>query len=202
MKTNFRRISETIPMTIVSQARTPRRQLPEWLSADEVRGLLSVVADSRAKLLFQVEWRAGLRVSEALNLQVRDVNLTGSRPSLRVVYGKGGWSREVPVHDELGVVLEVYLSMIKDGPIFQNISRPTAHRRLKDAFAKARELMLVGPKRRLSNHVLRHSAARHWLANGVPINVVSAWLGHAHLETTMIYLEVLSDPNDMMGQVS
>ena len=179
-----------------------RRKLPEWLSADEVRGLLSVVSDAQAKLLFQVEWRAGLRVSEALGLKVQDVNLTGTRPSLRVVCGKGGWSREVPVHEELATVLGIYLSVLKDGPLFRHLSRATAHRRLKEAFEKARQLRLVGPKRRLSNHVLRHSAARHWLASGVPINVVSAWLGHAHLETTMIYLEVLSDPNDMMSNVS
>ncbi len=41
---------------------------------------------------------------------------------------------------------------------------------------------------------LRHSAARHWLASGIPINVVSRWLGHASLQTTLIYLEVLPDP--------
>ena len=189
-------------MTIVSRPRpTSRKQLPDYLSAEEVDGLLSVVDDVQARTLFLLEWRAGLRVSEALNLQVQDVNLRGDRPSLRIVCGKGGKSREVPIHRELAAVLHIYVGMIKEGPLFSGLSRPTAHRRMRDAFAKAKVLKLIGPKRGCSNHTLRHSAARHWLANGVPVNVVSTWLGHAQLATTMVYLQLLSDPGNLMGQV-
>ena len=50
-------------------------------------------------------------------------------------------------------------------------------------------------------HVLRHSAARHRLSCGVPINAVSLWLGHSHLETTLIYLRLLPDPQSFMDRV-
>ena len=77
-------------MTTVSQSRTTGRQPPDYLSAQEIDGLLSVVDDVQSRVLFQIEWRAGFRVSEALHLQVRDVNLRGDRPCLRVTCGKGG----------------------------------------------------------------------------------------------------------------
>ena len=91
--------------------------------------------------------------------------------------------------------------MIKDGPLFAGLSRPTARRRLQEAFATAQALKLIGPKRRCSNHTLRHSAARHWLASGIPINVVRNWLGHSRLTSTMVYLELFSDPGDLISQV-
>ena len=55
--------------------------------------------------------------------------------------------------------------------------------------------------RKVGTHTLRHSAARHWLSSGIPINVVSRWLGHASLQTTLIYLEILPDPLGEMGRV-
>ena len=188
-------------MTTVSRSRPTSRQLPDYLSAEEVEGFLSVVDDVPYRMLFQVEWRAGLRVSEALHLQVQDVNLHGDRPSLRVVCGKGGKSREVPIHRDLAAALHVYVGMIKDGPLFAGLSRPTAHRRLQETFAIAQALKLIGPKRRCSNHTLCHSAVRHWLASGIPINVVRNWLGHSRLTSTMVYLELFSDPGDLISQV-
>ena len=190
-------------MTIVSRPRpTSRKQLPDYLSAEEVDGLLSVVDDGQARTLFLLEWRVGLRVSEALNLQVQDVNLRGDRPSLRIECGKGGKSREVPIHPDLAAVLHIYVGMIKEGPLFSGLSRPTAHRRMRDAFAKAKVLKLIGPKRGCSNHTLRHSPARHWLASGGPINVVSRWLGDASLANTLVYLQIVSDSSNLMDTVS
>ena len=48
---------------------------------------------------------------------------------------------------------------------------------------------------------MRHSAARHWLSSRIPINVVGRWLGHANLQTTLVYLEILPDPLGEMGRV-
>ena len=60
---------------------------------------------------------------------------------------------------------------------------------------------LIGRNQYCSNHTLRYLVARHWLANGVPINVVSNWLGHSHLASTMVYLELFPDPGDLISQV-
>ena len=188
-------------MTFVSLAK-PRKQLPDYLTSSEVEIILALVEKGASKLLFQIQWRADLRVSEALNLNAGDLNLRESQPSLRVVSGKGGKAREVPVHKDLSMALQVYAAMVSKGPLFPKLSRPTAHRHLKTAFDKAQEMNLVGPKRRVSCHTLRHSAARHWLASGVPINVVSRWLGHASLANTLVYLQIVTDPSNLMDTVS
>ena len=67
---------------------------------------------------------------------------------------------------------------------------------------RAVEIEAIPEGRKVGTHTLRHSAARHWLSSGIPINVVSRGLGHAGLQTTLIYLEILPDPLGEMGRVS
>jgi integrase len=168
----------------------------------EINDLIQVAPHAQARLLMLVQWRAGLRVSEALALEVADLQLDGERPTLKVRQGKGGKDRVVPVHPELGAGLRNFLafSPVRRGPIF-DASRSTAWRWLKLALARAVDLGAIPPGRKVGTHTLRHSAARHWLASGVPINVVSRWLGHASLQTTLIYLEILPDPAGFMERV-
>ncbi|PKB62793.1 MAG: hypothetical protein BZY67_03335 [SAR202 cluster bacterium Io17-Chloro-G1] len=54
--------------------------------------------------------------------------------------------------------------------------------------------------RKAATHTLRHSAARHWLSSGIPINMGSRWLSHSSLQTTLIYVEILPDPLGEMGR--
>ena len=58
------------------------------------------------------------------------------------------------------------------------------------------------PGLKISPHILRHSAARHWLMDGVPLNIVSNWLGHDHLITTQKYTQVVGDHEGYMDRVS
>ncbi len=74
-----------------------RQSLPEYLEQGEIEALIQAAHGPRARLLMLIQWRAGLRVSEALTLQVGDLQLNGDRPTLRVRHGtKGvgqGWRR-------------------------------------------------------------------------------------------------------------
>ena len=81
-------------------------------------------------------------------------------------------------------------------------TRSTAWRWVKAALARAQERGTIPAGRWVGTHTLRHSAARHWLAEGVPINHVSKWLGHASIQTTLIYLDILPDPSGYMDRVS
>ena len=83
----------------------PTKTLPEYLEHHEVEALIRAAPNPRARHLFLIEWRAGLRVSEALALQARDLSLKGELLSLRVRRGKGARARIVPVHPELQNVL-------------------------------------------------------------------------------------------------
>ena len=74
-------------------------------------------------------------------------------------------------------------------------SRATAWRWYKEAQTSA------GIEGALGTHTFRHSAARQRLHSGVPVNVVSLWLGHATIQPTLAYLELLADPGDYMARV-
>ena len=79
--------------------------LPEYLEAHEVDALIRAAPNPRARLLFLIEWRAGLRISEALAVEARDLSLDTDRPTIRVRQGKGSKARIVPVHAELHAAL-------------------------------------------------------------------------------------------------
>lgn len=180
-----------------------RFRLPEYLLPEEVASLLKAAPHPLARLLVVFLWRAGLRISEALGLEIADVELEGEKPTVRVRQVKGGKDRLVPVHPKLGDVLRNALAYgsLSKGRLFK-VSRTTAWRWIKGAQANAEELGLLPPGRRIGTHTLRHSAARHWLASGIPINIVSRWLGHSNLRATLIYLEILPDPVGWMEKVS
>lgn len=176
--------------------------LPEYLEKGEVEALLRCAPHPQAALVMLLQWRAGLRVSEALALEVADLQLDGGRPSLKVRHGKGGKARTVPAHPELVAALRTALAYGRrwSGPVVE-ATMSTAWRWVKAAQGRAVELGAIAPGRKVGTHTLRHSAARHWLASGVPINYVSAWLGHASLQTTLVYLKVLPDALGLMGRV-
>ena len=141
------------------------------------------------------QWRAGLRVSEALDLEVRDLSLDTASPTLRVRSGKGGKTRLVPVHPELHGALSSALAYgdISQGRIIE--AHPTtAWRWVKTAVKRAEELGAISTGKRIGTHTLRHSYARHLLISGIPINYLSRWLGHSSIQTTLIYLELVPDP--------
>ena len=178
-------------------------QLPEYLDAHEVDALIRAAPNPRARLLFLIEWRAGLRISEALSVEIHDLSLDSDRPTIRVRRGKGSKARIVPMDAELHAALT---SALQFGNVGQDdrlvrTSRSTADRWIKKAAARAMELGVIAPGRRVSNHTLRHSYARHLLLHGRPINFVSRWLGHASIHPTLIYLELVPDPTGSLASV-
>ena len=182
----------------------PKRQkrIPEYLEADEVNAIIRAAPNPKAKLLMLEQWRAGLRVSEALDLEVRDLSLDTATPTLRVRSGKGGKSRLVPVHPELHGALGSALAYgdISHGRVIE--AHPaTAWRWVQAAVKRAEELGAIAPGKRVGTHTLRHSYARHLLMNGIPINYLSRWLGHSSIQTTLIYLELVPDPTGSLAAV-
>ena len=179
------------------------KPLPEYLEAHEVDALIRAAPNSRAALLFLVQWRAGLRVSEALALEARDLSLDSALPTVHVRQGKGAKPRIVPVHPELHSALASSLQFgnIAQGDRLIKASRSTADRWIRSATEKVVEAGTISAGRRISSHTLRHSYARHLLVNGIPINYLSRWLGHSSIQTTLIYLELVPDPTGSLAAV-
>ena len=206
----------TTQQTVIQRYRRPRGQypkrrdtdrrpnlLPEYLEAHEVDALIRAAPNVKASLLFLVQWRAGLRVSEALALEVRDLSLNSGLPTVHVRRDKGAKPRIVPVHPELHSALASSLQFgnIMQGDRLIKASRSTADRWIRAAEVKAEEAGTLPAGRRISSHTLRHSYARHLLVNGIPINYLSRWLGHSSIQTTLNYLELVLDPTGSLAAV-
>ncbi|MBB5168581.1 site-specific tyrosine recombinase XerD [Mycobacterium sp. AZCC_0083] len=183
---------------------TPSRRLPKSLSVDDVLALLDGAGgDSetdgpltlRNRALLEVLYSTGARISEAVGLDVDDVD-THSRSVL--LRGKGGKQRLVPIGRPAVSALDVYLvrgrpDLARRGKatpaIFLNVrggrlSRQSAWQVLQDAAERAKISAAVSP------HTLRHSFATHLLEGGADVRVVQELLGHASVTTTQIYTMV------------
>lgn len=185
------------------QGRKPKT-LPEYLDRSEVEALIACAGDDpRRRIFMMLQWRAGLRRSEACAITRADLFLTDAPPTLKVRSGKGKKARIVPVHPELHQVLSafVWTNRNRQDESIVGITGTQAWRWVAAAKLEAERRGLIPPGRRIATHTLRHSAARYWLSNGVPLNVVSRWLGHSDLTTTLIYLQILPDPTGYMDKV-
>jgi integrase/recombinase XerD len=183
----------------------PPRRLPKALSLEQVQAILAVPAtDSEVGLrdaaLLELLYGTGIRISEAVTLDVDEVDRLARTPAdepapgLRVL-GKGDKERIVPVGSYARKALDAYLvrgrpMLIAAGrgtpALFVNtrgdrLSRQSAWAVLRSVAEKA------GITAEVSPHTLRHSYATHLLDGGADIRVVQELLGHASVTTTQIY---------------
>jgi integrase len=166
-----------------------RRFPPEPLTPDEVWALVDACGRGRAgrrnRALIIVMWRAGLRVSEALALRPKDVDL--ERGACAIVER---WTLE---RRELGVPARA--------PLFCVISRPTLGEPLNSSYV--RELLhklavKAGIEKRVHPHGLRHSYASYLAERpDVPLRTIQAMLGHTSLATTERYLHRLNPAQEL-----
>jgi integrase/recombinase XerC len=193
----------------VAALRAPKRskRLPTFLGKDEVARLLDgngprpdATPDALAleRALFEVIYGAGLRVSEACNLDLGDIETDGANAVVRVRQGKGRKDRLVPLGSKARQALDAYsphragrLAKARrgGGPALFLSARglrlgPRAARRL----LARRELATGTPA--VSPHALRHSFATHLLGEGADLRAIQEMLGHASLRTTQRYAHV------------
>ena len=165
--------------------------------------MLDCAPHPEARLLMLIQWRSGLRVSEALALTWADVQDDEDSPTLHVRQGKGNRPRMVPLHSELRAAQSLVsgYERTRQQERILAYTRMMASRWIKAALNCAVERGQLPAGRKVSTHTFRHSYARHLLLHGVPINQLSRWLGHAHLDYTMRYLELLPDPEGSLATV-
>ena len=141
------------PANVQQKLRGKGSALPEYLEAHEVQALIAAAPHARAKLLMLTQWRAGLRVSEALALEKRDLFLDSDRPTLRVRRGKGNKARIVPLHPELQTALIAATSYgaVGQGRLI-DVSRTTAWRWVQAAAQTATERGQLATGRHVGTH--------------------------------------------------
>lgn len=184
---------------------------PEPLRPREVLALMKACsrghAGKRDRALIVVMWRAGLRISEALALRPKDIDL--DEGEIRVLRGKGDKDRTVAIDVEACAILRDWiedraqLGATRSQPVFCVISHPTIGEPMHAAYVrnKFKELgRRAGIEKRVHPHGLRHTHAYELAGEGVDIRVIKAQLGHSNVAVTARYIDHLN-PRELREQV-
>lgn len=167
------------------------RRLPQVLSPGQVDALLAVVANLKHRAILMTIYSGGLRVSEACNLLIEDID---SAQMVIHVRGKGRRDRYVMLSARLLDALRDYWRHKRPRRILFPGRHPTVPiSRNAVRYVCARAAQRAGIRKHVTPHTLRHSFATHLLQAGVDLRHIQLLLGHRRLETTAIYTHVAGD---------
>ncbi len=188
---------------IFKRIRNPKieKKLPNYLNIVEIEDLLKVLKedtkeDIRNKCLVELLYSTGIRVSEASNIKLEDIDMQNM--TIRVL-GKGRKERIAYFGDSLKELLEKYLKVrsefLKKSEIdylfINSIGGKLSRNSMENIFIKISQMQEI--KHKLSPHTLRHTYATHLLNNGADLRSVQELLGHENLNTTEIYTHVSNE---------
>jgi site-specific recombinase XerD len=174
---------------LIKLKKAPRQVAQRIMGELEVRMLIRAARSGRDRLMLEVAYFGGLRVSELVSLTWSQVIRRDNGEAQLEVVGKGDKVRQVLIPTAIaGPLLANRGDAPTSAPVFGSVRRPgqplterAVNYILKNAAARA------GVNPAASVHWLRHAHASHAIDNGAPITLVSATLGHADLKTTSVY---------------
>jgi integrase/recombinase XerD len=187
-----------------SELRPPRSRgrLPNVLSRDEVNDLLSQPRGSssaamRDRALLETIYACGLRASEAITLELSDLDLENG---VLIARGKGSKERIVPIGSKAVETLSAYLEQARprlvglrdEARVFVNLRGGGLSRQGLYKIVQ-RHARTAGLEHRMSPHTLRHTFATHLLAGGCDLRSLQEMLGHADIGTTQIYTHLSAE---------
>ena len=195
----FEGMRDTDPTALLETGRAPD-PFPKALTVDEAIALVEApgvteVADRRDAALLEFLYGTGARVSEAVGLDLGDIDLT-DRAAL--ITGKGSKQRLVPLGTKAVQALQGWLPdrlalvrrNLRGDPVFLNLRGGRLTRQGVFSIVKKRAVQAGIEPGKVSPHVLRHSAATHMLEAGADLRTVQEMLGHATISTTQVYTRV------------
>jgi len=187
-----------------AELRGPRRskRLPKVLSRDEVRHLLeqprgSAPAAIRDRALLETMYACGLRASEAVALELSELDLDAG---ILRAHGKGSKERIVPIGTKAIEALRIYVERVRprlvgireERHLFVNLRGAGLSRQGLYKIVQSHALT-AGLQDRMSPHTLRHTFATHLLAGGCDLRSLQEMLGHADIGTTQLYTHLSND---------
>jgi integrase/recombinase XerD len=179
------------------------KSLPEVLTIEQVHQIIDGCRTQRMAVFFWTVYSLGLRLEEALNLHVGDID--SKRMMVHVHRGKGAKDRYIPLPESTLLMLRGFWLTHKhrtflfpaDGRDHRGVSHPKGPSQAKTpmsvtavqgAIRQITRKIDFGKK--ISTHTLRHCYATHLLEAGIPLRLIQQYLGHSSLQTTMIYLHL------------
>ncbi len=181
---------------LMADIKTPKKEqyLPTVLTKEEVKKLFRVISDKKDKLIVELLYSSGLRVSELCNLKKNAIDF--NEAIIRITGGKGNKDRIVIVSKrwlvEYQAFANKFFKKVNSEYVFckkngTNYSSDTIQKMIKNYADNAKINTKVTP------HTLRHSFATHLLDAGENIRKIQELLGHSNLSTTQIYTKVTTD---------
>jgi integrase/recombinase XerD len=170
-----------------------RRRLPTVLSREEVSHLINAAGNLFRRTLLMTLYGTGMRRAELAHIKVSDID--SQRMIIRVVAGKGGKDRDLPLSPALLETLREYWRWRKPKPYLfptrtlgRRLDQPISDKTVWIACSEAARR--AGISKRVTPHTLRHSWATHLLEAGTDLRTIQVLLGHGDLETTAQYLHL------------
>lgn len=157
----------------------------EYLTEDEVIEFAEAISHKVVKVMVYTMFYAGLRVSEATNLKVEDVDL--EKRQIKVIAGKGNKNRTIPINDKLYEILKEYSTWRIDSEYFFATKKTgkISKVRVEAIVRETREKL--GIKKQVTPHTFRHSFASRLVEKNVNIVSISKLLGHSDIKVTSVY---------------
>jgi site-specific recombinase XerD len=183
----------------LTKLRVPKQvKLPTVLTVPEVDQLIGSIRKPALKCFFWTVYSLGLRLQEALHLQVSDID--AGRMLVHVRRGKGHKDRLIPLTDKTLQMLRAHWATHRhpqwlfpcegrDHKQAATATRPMGQTTVQDCIKKVVD-QLGWAKRGVSTHTLRHCYATHLLEAGVNLRQIQKYMGHSNLMTTTIYLHL------------
>jgi integrase/recombinase XerD len=170
----------------------PRRgfQLPNVMTADEVRQLLSTSINLKQQAILQLFYSSGMRLEECSRLKIADIDSKNMR--IKVVQGKGNKDRYTLLSSFTLTTLREYFRKHRPAVyLFEGKQKGKSMHTRSIEFNVELAMKQAGFKDKgFSAHTLRHSFATHLLDTGTDLHTIKELLGHSNLSTTMIYLHL------------
>lgn len=189
------------PMTLISNPKREKK-LPKYLNYEEMEKLLNSIDTSelegiRNKLIIELLYSTGIRVSELVNIKIKDIRIKENQIN---ILGKGNKERIVLFGEKAKEMIKIYLNAYKEyfkGNILNDyllinkkgkqLTTNKIELIVKDVLKKSSLKLNISP------HTLRHTFATHMLDSGADLKSVQELLGHENLKTTAIYTHISNE---------
>lgn len=180
-------------------------QLPEFLTQEETKSLLKQIENPKHFLIISLIYSAGFRVSEVLNLRVKDLQLEQNYGWVR--QGKGRKDRPFIIAQNLKSILQEWIkSLSPEDYLFTGIHGQYTAASIRQILKRAKKKARIN--KNIHPHTLRHSFATHILENGYAVTDLQPLLGHSKIETTLVYTHLaqpkllnIQSPYDTLKEV-
>lgn len=197
----FLMLEKYVSKNVAKLIQNPKQEkkLPTVLSIEEVENLLNVLSEDtplelRNKTMIELAYSSGLRVSELVDLKMKNLHLNNG---FIEIFGKGNKERIVPVGEEAIYLINKYLETARllyvnnKSKDYVFLTRRGTNMTRQMFFEIIREkAKLAGITKEISPHKLRHSFASHLLERGIDLRLIQELLGHESISTTEIYTHI------------